>query len=103
MPNEVKIEAEFVLEDNDDEIVKTVYESIKGEAEKKKENLKNLYTNLEMNDKRLSFVDLVIKGNRLSVTIRGEDITRVRAATNTWLRLLKIAKEMVEVCDSHGF
>lgn len=88
---EMKIEAEFELED-EEEIVKTVYESIKEERD-------------IGNDKRRSFVDIALKGTKLSVCIRGDDIIRVRAAANTWLRLLKIAEEMVQVvreCDSHG-
>jgi tRNA threonylcarbamoyladenosine modification (KEOPS) complex Pcc1 subunit len=92
------IKAEFVLED-EDEIIKTVYESVKEEKENK--------TKLEDKDKdRRFFVDLALKGNKLSVCISGEDIVKVRAAANTWLRLSKIAEEMVQVvreCDSHGF
>ncbi len=37
--------------------------------------------------------------------IHGEDIVRVRAAANSWLRLLKVAEEMVEVvkeCELRG-
>ncbi len=86
----MKIEAEFELED-EEEIVKTVYVSIKEERDIEK-------------DKRRSFVDIALKGNILSVCICGDDIIRVRAAANTWLRLLKIAEEMVHVvreCDIH--
>ena len=88
----MKIEAEFVLED-DEEIVKTIYESIREEREDRVE------------DKRRSYVDLAIGANRLCVYIRGEDIVRVRAAANSWLRLLKVAEEMVEVvkeCELRG-
>ena len=88
----MKIEAEFVLED-DEEIVKTIYESIREEREDRVE------------DKRRSYVDLAIGANKLCVYIRGEDIVRVRAAANSWLRLLKVAGEMVEVvreCELRG-
>jgi len=88
----MKIEAEFVLED-DEEIVKTIYESIREEREDRIE------------DKRRSYVDLAIGANRLCVYIRGDDIVRVRAAANSWLRLLKVAEEMVEVvkeCELRG-
>ena len=88
----MKIEAEFVLED-DEEIVKTIYESIIEEREDRVE------------DKRRSYVDLAIGANRLCVYIRGDDIVRVRAAANSWLRLLKVAEEMVEVvkeCELRG-
>ncbi len=87
---EMKIEAEFELED-EEEIVKTVYASIKEERDIEK-------------DKRRSFVDIAFKGTKLSVCICGDDIISVRAAANTWLRLLKIAEEMVQVvreCDIH--
>jgi len=88
----MRIEAEFVLED-DEEIVKTIYEAIREEREDRVE------------DKRRSYVDLAIGANRLCVYIHGEDIVRVRAAANSWLRLLKVAEEMVEVvreCELRG-
>ena len=88
----MKIEAKFVLED-DEEVVKTIYESIREEREDRVE------------DKRRSYVDLASGANKLCVYIRGDDIVRVRAAANSWLRLLKVAKEMVEVvreCDLRG-
>ncbi|RJS74976.1 hypothetical protein CW714_00875 [Methanophagales archaeon] len=80
------IKAEFVLED-EEEAIKTVYESIKEEKENK--------TKLER-----FFVDVALKEDKLSVCIRGEDIVKVRAAANTWLRLLKVAEEMVDVVKS---
>ncbi len=92
------IKAEFVLED-EGEIIKTVYEAVKEEKENK--------TKIEDKDKdRRFFVDVALKGNKLSVCISGDDIVKMRAAANTWLRLSKIAEEMVQVvreCDSHGF
>lgn len=86
------IRAEFEFKD-EEEIVKTIYESIKEERE-------------EGIDKKRSSVDLTLNGNTLSVYMSGEDIIRLRAVANTWLRLLKIADEMVHVvkgCDTHGF
>jgi len=77
------IKAEFVLED-EEEAIKTVYESIKEEKE----------------NKTRFFVDVALKEDKLSVCIRGEDIVKVRAAANTWLRLLKVAEEMVDVVKS---
>lgn len=88
----MKIEAEFEFE-ADEEIVKTIYESIKEEADRGI-------------DKKRSSVDLTLSGGTLRVYMRGEDIIRLRAVANTWLRLLKIADEMVHVvkeCDTHGF
>jgi len=86
------IRAEFEFKD-EEEIVKTIYESIKEERE-------------EGIDKKRSFVDLALNGDTLSVYMSGDDIIRLRAVANTWLRLLKIADEMVHVvkeCDTHGF
>ena len=89
----MKVEAEFVLED-ETEIIRTVYESIKEEKENK-----NKY--IEGKEKRRSFVDVALKGNKISVCVSGDDIVRLRAAANTWLRLLKIAEEMIEVVGEH--
>jgi len=86
------IRAEFEFKD-EEEIVKTVYESIKEERE-------------EVIDKKRSSVGLALNGDTLSVYMSGDDIIRLRAVANTWLRLLKIADEMVHVvkgCDTHGF
>jgi tRNA threonylcarbamoyladenosine modification (KEOPS) complex Pcc1 subunit len=84
---EMNIEAEFEFED-EEEIVKTIYESIKEERER------------GIDEKRSS-VDLALNGNTLRVYMRGEDIIRLRAVANTWLRLLKIAEEMIEVVGEH--
>ena len=89
----MKVEAEFVLED-ETEIIRTVYESIKEEKENK-----NKY--IEGKEKRRSFVDVALKGNKISVCVSGDDVVRLRAAANTWLRLLKIAAEMIEVVGEH--
>ncbi len=88
----MKAEAKFVLED-ETEIIRTVYESIREERENK--------TKLENKEKRRSFVDVALKGNKISVCVSGDDIVRLRAAANTWLRLLKIAEEMIEVVGEH--
>ncbi|HID19590.1 MAG TPA: hypothetical protein EYP28_01415 [Methanophagales archaeon] len=85
----MRVEAEFVLED-DEGILKTVYDSVKEERDDKK-------------DKRRSFVNIALKGNKLSIQICGDDVVRLRAAANTWLRLLKIAEEMIEVCQHRTF
>ena len=88
----MRIKAEFEFED-DEETVKTIYESIKAEQEKG-------------TDKRRSAVDLALNGNILQVSMHGEDTIRLRAVANTWLRLLKVAHEMVQVvneCGTSGF
>ncbi len=94
---EMEFKTEFELED-DAEIVKTVYESIQ------EENM--IEENALEEDKRRSLVDISLNGNKLCVRIDGDDLIRVRAATNTWLRLVKVAEEMTRVvkeCDPHGF
>ena len=88
----MKIEADFEFED-DEETVRAIYESIKEEQERG-------------TNKRQSFVDLALNGNTLRVSMQGEDSTKLRAVANTWLRLLKVAAEMVQVvkeCDTSGF
>ncbi|MBE0516767.1 MAG: hypothetical protein IBX41_05180 [Methanophagales archaeon] len=88
---------EFELED-EVEIVKTVYESIQEENKIEENELEE--------DKRRSLVDISLNGTKLCVRIGGDDLIRVRAAANTWLRLVKVAEEMTRVvkeCDPHGF
>ncbi|MHC1611613.1 MAG: KEOPS complex subunit Pcc1 [Candidatus Methanospirareceae archaeon] len=79
------IRAEFEFTDEEGR-VKRIYESIKVERE-------------EEMDKKRSSVDLALNGDTLSLYMSSEDITRVRAMANTWLRLLKIADEMVHVVE----
>lgn len=85
---------EFELEE-EEAIIKTVYESIKEEREDK-----NKLEDKD-SDKKRSFVAVALKGTKLSVCISGDDIVKLRAAANTWLRLSKIAEEMVEVVRKH--
>lgn len=85
------MKVEFELE-GEEETIRTVYESIKEEEENNKNELEG-----KDSDKRRSFVAVARKGNKLSVCISGDDIVKLRAAANTWLRLSKIAEEMVEV------
>ena len=79
--NGMAIEFEVEVE-GAESVLKTVYESIKEEREEG--------------------VNTVFKGGLLSlyVSISGSssnEIARLRAVVNTWLRLLKIAQDMVEV------
>jgi tRNA threonylcarbamoyladenosine modification (KEOPS) complex Pcc1 subunit len=88
----MKFEADFEFE-ADEETVRAIYESIKEEQDRG--------TNT-----RRSFVDLALNGTTLRVSLHGEDATRLRAVANTWLRLLKVAAEMVQVvkeCGNSGF
>ena len=77
------MEIEFEVDvEGAESVLKTVYESIKEEREEG--------------------VNTVFKGGLLSlyVSISGSssnEIARLRAVVNTWLRLLKIAQDMVEV------
>ena len=85
------MKVEFELE-GEEETIRTVYESIKEEEEDNKNKLEG-----KDSDKSRSFVAVARKGNKISVCISGDDIVKLRAAANTWLRLSKIAEEMVEV------
>ncbi len=88
----MKFTAEFELED-EEELVKTIYRSVKEELH-------------DGTDTKRSFVHLALKGKSLYVTMGSDDVIRLRAMANTWLRLVKIADEMVHVvkeCGTHGF
>ena len=75
------MEIEFEVDvEGAESVLKTVYESIKEEREEG--------------------VNTVFKGGLLSLYVSGSssnEIARLRAVVNTWLRLLKIAQDMVEV------
>ncbi len=76
---EFEVEVEIGVEGTES-FLKTVYESIKEEQEEGK-------------------VNTVLRDGLLYVSIGGssDEIARLRAVVNTWLRLLKIAEDMVEV------
>ena len=44
-----------------------------------------------------SNVDLILSDRSITLKIRGEDVVSLRAAVNTWIRLVKIAFEMVSI------
>lgn len=44
-----------------------------------------------------STIDLRVDGGVLTMLIEAEDIVSMRAAINTWLRLVRIAEEMFNV------
>ena len=75
------MEIEFEVDvEGAESVLKTVYESIKEEREEG--------------------VNTVFKDGLLSLYVSGNssnEIARLRAVVNTWLRLLKIAQDMVEV------
>ena len=48
-------------------------------------------------DLHRSSVKLGLEGNSIKLDIRGEDTASLRAALNTWIRLVKIAFEMVSL------
>ena len=85
----MRVEAEFEFDD-DVAKLKTIYNAVKeewaDEAERKR-----------------SFVNIELKGTKLGIHICGDDVVRLRAAVNTWLRLVKIAEEMIEVCQPRTF
>ena len=78
---EFEVEVEIGVEGTES-FLKTVYESIKEEQEEGKGE-----------------VNTVLGDGLLYVSIGGssDEIARLRAVVNTWLRLLKIAEDMVEV------
>ena len=48
-------------------------------------------------DLHRSNVEMVLRDCSLDLIIRGEDVVSIRAALNTWIRLIKIAFEMVNI------
>ena len=93
----MEFKAEFELED-EVEIVKIIYESIKEEHQAEEAAMEE--------DKKSSSLEITLNRTKLCVRIGSDDIIRLRAAVNTWLRLLKIAAEMTQVvreCDPQSF
>jgi KEOPS complex subunit Pcc1 len=63
-------------------------------------NAKEIYQALvpELDDElHRSSVQLIEGNNSIRLKIRGEDTVSLRAALNTWIRLVKIAFEMVSL------
>ena len=82
------MEIEFEVEvEGAESVLKTVYESIKEEREEG--------VNTVLKD-GLLLLYVSISGNS------SNEIARLRAVVNTWLRLLKIAQDMVEVANGKG-
>jgi KEOPS complex subunit Pcc1 len=71
--------AELLLEMEEPE---KVYQALKPEAE---------------DEMHRSHVDLALCSRGLSLKIEGDDVVSLRAALNTWIRLVKIAMEMVTI------
>jgi tRNA threonylcarbamoyladenosine modification (KEOPS) complex Pcc1 subunit len=87
----MEITATFELEAEEARI-RTIYTSLKEERD-------------EEIDQKRSSVALDLEGATLQLTLSGDDLIGLRAAANTWLRLVKVADEMVQVvreCGSHG-
>jgi KEOPS complex subunit Pcc1 len=64
------------------------------------DNANEIYQALvpELNDElHRSNVGLIEENDSIRLKIRGEDIVSLRAALNTWIRLVKIAFEMVSL------
>lgn len=52
----------------------------------------------EMEDEiHRSNVDLVLYEDGVRLELKGDDVVSLRAALNTWMRLIKIAFEMVDI------
>lgn len=71
--------ADLVFEMEDPE---KVYQALKPEAE---------------DELHRSHVNLILEENCLRLKIEGSDVVSLRAALNTWIRLIKIATEMVSI------
>jgi KEOPS complex subunit Pcc1 len=71
--------ADLVFEMEDPE---KMYQALKPEAE---------------DELHRSQVKLILEENRLRLRIEGSDVVSLRAALNTWIRLIKIATEMVSI------
>jgi KEOPS complex subunit Pcc1 len=87
----MEITATFELEAEEARI-QTIYASLKDERD-------------EGLDRKRTSVALDQAGTTLRLTLSGDDLIGLRAAANTWLRLAKVADEMVQVvreCGSHG-
>lgn len=53
---------------------------------------------LEMEDEiHRSNVDLALREGSIRLELKGDDVVSLRAALNTWMRLVKIAFEMVDI------
>jgi len=54
----------------------------------------------ESEDMGRSFASIELTGeDSLKLSVRADDVSALRAALNTWLRLINIADEMQEVID----
>lgn len=52
----------------------------------------------EMEDEiHRSNVDLILCEDSIKLELKGDDVVSLRAALNTWMRLIKIAFEMVDI------
>lgn len=87
----IEITATFEFE-ADEAQMRTIYASLKDERD-------------DGLDRKRSAVALDLDGTTLRLAFTGDDLIGLRAAANTWLRLVKVADEMVQVvreCGSHG-
>jgi KEOPS complex subunit Pcc1 len=74
--------AEFLFQIEDVEIREKIYRALEPEME---------------DEIHRSSVDLTLCDDGLRLELRGTDIVSLRAALNTWMRLVKIAFEMVDI------
>lgn len=77
----MKLSAEFIFET---ETVEKIYQAVLPE--------------LNDNFSERSRIGLTLEGaNKLLLTVKAEDIVSLRSALNTWLRLIQIAQEILDV------
>jgi len=78
----MKGRAEFILQAEDPNSAENIYRALAPEME---------------DQIHRSNVDLILCGDSIRLKLCGDDVVTLRAALNTWMRLLKIAFEMVDI------
>jgi KEOPS complex subunit Pcc1 len=78
----MKGRAEFVFQADDSKSAENIYRALSPELE---------------DQIHRSNVDLVLYRDSIRLKLCGNDVAALRAALNTWMRLLKIAFEMVDI------
>jgi KEOPS complex subunit Pcc1 len=78
----MKGRAEFFFQARDQKSARDIYRALSPEME---------------DEIHRSNVDLVLCEDSIRLELCGDDVVSLRAALNTWMRLLKIAFEMVDI------
>ncbi len=78
----MKGRAEFVFQIDDQKSAQHIFRALSPEME---------------DEIHRSNVDLVLCEDGVMLELKGDDVVSLRAALNTWMRLIKIACEMVDI------